>query len=119
MCVINYKFWQRHFQGDPNIAVGKTIKINGHPLTIVGVAPDGFIGARLFSFIPEVWVPVMMDQTLFPNTPELIDPQARNNRWLTPWGRLKPGLSRRQAEAALNVVERRLGAAISANRRRT
>jgi len=109
VCVISSKFWQRHFQGDPNIA-GKTVRINGLPLTIVGVAPTGFIGARLFSFVPDVWVPVMMVQTLFPNMPDPLDPKARNHRWMTAWGRLKPGVTRRQGEAALNVAARQLGA---------
>src|SRR5215472_2720216 len=43
VCVLNYNFWQRRFQGDAKVA-GRTIKINGHEFTIVGVAPRGFIG---------------------------------------------------------------------------
>jgi len=43
------------FQSDSNIA-GKTIKINEHPFTIVGVAPRGFIGTTLFQFVPDVWL---------------------------------------------------------------
>src|SRR5579864_9175951 len=43
VCVLNYNFWRRHFQGDPNIA-GRSIKINDHAFTVVGVAPRGFIG---------------------------------------------------------------------------
>jgi predicted permease len=112
VCVLSYKFWQRHFQGDPNVA-GRTIKINNHPFTIVGVAPQGFIGARLLSFLPDVWVPVMMAQALFPHlpqSPDLLDQNARDFRWLTAWGRLKPGVTRQQAETALNVVARQLGA---------
>ena len=49
VCVLNYNFWQRRFQGDPNIA-GKTIKINDHALTVVGVAPRGFIGTTVIQF---------------------------------------------------------------------
>ena len=54
--MLTYNFWQRRFHGDPEIA-GKTIKLEGHDFTIVGVAPKGFIGTVLFNFIPNVWVP--------------------------------------------------------------
>src|ERR1700722_10683959 len=57
VCVMNYNFWRRKFHSDPRV-VGQSLKINGHPFTIVGVAPRGFIGTTLFNFIPDVWVPV-------------------------------------------------------------
>ncbi len=112
VCVLSYKFWQRHFQGDSSV-VGKTININKHAFTIVGVAPQGFIGARLFSFLPDVWIPIMMERTVYPNLPHMpdpLDPAKREYRWLTPWGRLKPGVTRQQAETALNIAARQLGA---------
>src|SRR5207249_1237512 len=92
------------FQSDPNIA-GKTIKINGHSFAIAGVTPRGFIGTTLFNFIPDVWIPVMMQQAISPGNYL----EGRGNRWINLRGRLKPGVSRRQAEAALNVVARQLG----------
>src|ERR1051325_223038 len=104
VCVLNYNFWRRRFQSDPNIA-GKTIKINGHTFAIAGVAPRGFIGTTLFNFIPDVWIPVMMQQAISPGNYL----EGRGNRWINLRGRLKPGVSRRQAEAALNVVARQLG----------
>lgn len=105
VCVLNYHFWQRHFQSDPNI-VGKTIKINSHPFTIVGVAPHGFIGTTLFNFVPDVWVPAMMQQTIAPNEANYLE--GRGNRWINPRARLKPGVTRQQAQAALNVIARQL-----------
>src|SRR5208283_4842895 len=66
VCVLNYNFWRKQFQSDPNIA-GKSIRINGHPFMIVGVAPRGFIGTRLFTFVPDVWVPLAMQQTIAPD----------------------------------------------------
>jgi len=105
VCVLNYNFWQRRYSGDPN-AVGKTIKINGHPFNIVGVAPKGFIGTTLFQFVPDVWVPVMMQQTISPASGNLLE--GRGNRWITLRGRLKPGVTRSQAEAAMNVVMQQL-----------
>jgi putative ABC transport system permease protein len=107
VCVLNYNFWLRRFQSDPK-AVGKTIRINGHPFTIVGVAPRGFIGATLLQFVPDVWVPVMMQQMIVPNYGNFLE--GRANRWLELRGRLKPGVTQEQAQAAMNVVARRLAA---------
>src|SRR5262249_45400743 len=64
VCVISYKFWQAHFHGDSDIA-GRKIKVNDRVFTIVGVAPKGFIGARLFSFVPDMWFPSMMWKAVF------------------------------------------------------
>jgi predicted permease len=105
VCVLNNNFWRQHFQSDPNI-VGKSIRINGHPFTIVGVAPRGFIGTRLFTFIPDVWVPEAMQQTIAPAAGN--DREGRDNRWIELRGRLKPGVTREQAIAAMNVVARQL-----------
>jgi macrolide transport system ATP-binding/permease protein len=107
VCVLAYKFWQSHYNGDPGVA-GKTIKINNRAFTIVGVAPKGFIGARTFSFIPDLWIPTMMWQTVFSLGGDFLDPKSRVDRDLTPWARLKPGVSLRQAETALNAAEHQL-----------
>jgi predicted permease len=105
VCVLNYNFWKRRFQGDPAI-VGKTIKINDHPLTVVGVAPHGFTGTTLFNFVPDVWVPAMMQQTIAPAEGNYLE--GRDNRWISTRARLKPGVTMKQAEAALNVVAQQL-----------
>ena len=105
VCVLNYNLWQRRFQGDPKL-VGKTIKINDHPFTVVGVAPRGFIGTTLFNFVPDIWVPAMMQQTIAPADGNFLE--GRSNRWINPRARLKPGVSLKQAEAALNVVAQQL-----------
>jgi predicted permease len=104
VCVLNYNFWQRRFRGDPNIA-GKTIQINDHAFTVVGVAPHGFIGTTLFNFVPDVWVPLMMQQTILPGSNYM---EGRNSRWINARARLKPGVTLQQAQAALNVVAREL-----------
>jgi hypothetical protein len=100
VCVLNYNFWQRRFHGDPEIA-GKTIKLEGHDFTVVGVAPRGFIGTVLFNFIPDVWVPVAMQKTVASSFGSI---DARGMRWMAVRGRLKPGVMPKQAEAALNIV---------------
>lgn len=104
VCVLNYNFWRQHFQSDPNIT-GKTIKINGHAFAVVGVAPRGFIGTRLFTFIPDVWIPLTMQQSVAPDYNYM---EGRDNRWIEVRGRLKPGVSQQQAAAALNIVARQL-----------
>ncbi len=104
VCVLNYNFWQRRFHGDPEIA-GKTIRIENHTFTIVGVAPQGFIGTVLFTFIPDVWVPVAMQKTVARNFDDL---DNRADRWMSVRARLQPGVSPKQAEAALNILAARL-----------
>jgi predicted permease len=105
VAVLNYSYWQRRYHGDPS-AVGKIIKINGQPFNIVGVAPKGFIGTTLFQFIPDVWVPVMMQKAISPSSGNLLE--GRGNRWISLRGRLKPGVTRGQAEAAMNVAMQQL-----------
>jgi predicted permease len=105
VCVLNYNFWRQHFQGDPNIT-GKVINIKGHAFTVVGVAPRGFIGTRLLTFIPDVWIPLTMQQTVAPDSGNYME--GRDNRWIELRGRLKPGVSKQQAAAALNIVARQL-----------
>src|SRR5262249_20047368 len=57
--VISYNYWQRRFARDPAI-VGKSIAVNGHPFTIIGVAPPDFFGVRVGD-APDLWVPIMME----------------------------------------------------------
>ncbi|HTB16264.1 MAG TPA: ABC transporter permease [Bryobacteraceae bacterium] len=104
VCVLNYNFWQRRFHGDPEIT-GKSIKLEGQAFTIVGVAPRGFIGTVLFNFVPDVWVPAAMQKAV---APSYTDIDRRDMRWMAVRGRLKPGVSAKQAEAALNTVAARL-----------
>ncbi len=106
VCVLNYNFWQRRYRGDPEIA-GKTIQLEGHDFTVVGVAPRGFIGVTLFNFIPDVWVPVMMQQAIAPKLSDMT--KGRDNRWMSSLrARMKPGVTPKQAQAALNVVAHQL-----------
>ncbi|HKW97714.1 MAG TPA: ABC transporter permease [Bryobacteraceae bacterium] len=107
VCVLSYNFWREHFASDPKVA-GKTIRLNGHTFTIAGVAPRGFIGTTLLNFIPDVWVPVMMQKTIAPNQGDYLE--GRGNRWISLRARLKPGVSMAQAQSAMNLVANRLAA---------
>jgi predicted permease len=97
--VLSYGSWQAHFGGDRYI-VGKTIRINRQPYTVIGVAGRDFHGTEVF-YWPEVWVPMMMQAQIEPGNPWLDQP-ATFNTWVI--GRLRPGVSTEQATANLNTI---------------
>jgi predicted permease len=99
--VLSYGCWERRFASDPAI-VGKQVKINGLDFTILGVMPKGFYGTERF-FLPEVWIPMSMEPQIEPGNNWLEARQTRNS-WIL--GRLKPGVSVKQAEQDLNLVAR-------------
>ena len=97
VAVLSYGSWQRRFGADPEI-VGQSITLNGHGFTVVGIAPEGFQGTELI-FSPEIWVPSMMMPWIEPGGG--LD-QRGNGQWFAV-GRLKPGVTAAEAEAALNT----------------
>jgi predicted permease len=99
VAVLSYAYWQSRFAADPSV-VGKTVLVNGHDFTIVGVAQRGFDGLDLGN-PSQVFVPVMMRPELMPMLNEPFDFHNRRTRWLNVFGRLKPGVSREQAQASL------------------
>jgi len=91
---------------DPS-AVGRTLRINGQPCTVIGVGPKDFLGACPGYFAADVWMPVSVPARL---APELAD-NALEQRDLTMFqvvGRLKPGITADRAEAALDAVARQM-----------
>ncbi len=105
VAVLSYGFWQRRFGLDPAV-IGKTIRLEDAAVTIVGVAPRGFSGFELGSR-PDLWLPMQA-------TP-LVEGEGRTrllanegSQWLQIMGRLKPGVSREQARAELDVTYQRL-----------
>ena len=100
MIVIGYAVWQNHFAGDPQI-VGKTIQINRHPYTVVGVAPRDFIGCAP-GLRTELWMPVSMDRDVW----GFNRPDYRRIFWLNVLGKLRPGVTKNQAQAELNLLMR-------------
>jgi predicted permease len=97
--VISYAAWQSRFAGDPRI-VGQTVKLNGLDYTIVGVAPRGFYGTEKL-LTAEFWVPMAMEPEIEPGN-NWLDNRATWNVWVL--GRLKTGVTARQAETDLNTV---------------
>ncbi len=100
--VIGYDLWQSHFGGDAS-AIGRTIQINWHPYTIVGVAPPGF-QATVSGVRSDVWIPLVMDEAVW-GANRLAD---RGTFWLNVLGKLQPGVNARQAEAELNLLMQRI-----------
>jgi len=98
VAVLSYGFWQQKFGGDAGI-LNREVAINGHALTIVGVAARGFDGVAMGE-APAVFIPVTMKPQLVPGRGDM---NSRREMWLNVMGRLKPGISRASAEAALNV----------------
>ena len=97
--VLAYGYWHVHFQDDPHV-VGRTVGINKHPFTILGVAPLGFHGTLLFG-APDFFVP-MVNQEQVEGSNTL---NARGNRWVfMVMGHLKPGVTPAQAIADLNSI---------------
>ena len=97
--VISYNCWQARFGGHSEI-VGNAIKINGFPFTIIGVAGRGFKGTELI-LEGEYWVPLSMIEQLEPGN-DWTKWRTSQNAWIM--GRLKHGVSIRQAEANLNQI---------------
>ena len=96
--VLNYAYWMSRFSGDPSV-LGKTLTLNNYPYTVVGVLQPGFDGVEL-GRAPKLFVPIMMEKELLVGvTDDML--KERRNRWVNAFGRLKPGISREKAKAAL------------------
>lgn len=104
--VLSNGLWRRRFATDPNIA-GKDILLNNTRYTVVGVTAPEFHGADR-GFVPEFWAPLAMTGQLMPDLPSDKLKEDRSAQWIMLIGRLQPGVSRAQATAALNVIQRRL-----------
>ena len=91
MAMLSYGWWQRHFGGKD--VIGQTLNIDGEPTTIIGVLPSDFHFAPVGD--PDVWLTLHATGQLL---------QRRNLHWLSVVGRLKPGISREGAGAAMNLI---------------
>jgi len=99
--VLSYDYWRTRFELDPAV-VGETLTINGQPMTIVGVAPEGFDGTTLGTF-PQVYVPITMRGLMIP-IPGWNPFDNRRAYWAYLFARLKPGVTIDQARTATNVT---------------
>jgi predicted permease len=111
--VLSNSLWRGRFNADPAI-VGKTVMLNARPYTVVGVAAPGFTGTDS-GIVSAFWAPLAMQTHLLPELSK--DRESRTTYWLTLSGRLRPGVSREQAVAAMNVVNKRIHDAYRKSRR--
>jgi predicted permease len=112
VAVISYQLWQGRFKGDPQI-VGKTQRLDGVVHTIVGVAPQGFYGTFV-GWGMNFWVPASMEDVFESGGYKLED---RGARWIEAYARLKPGVTRQQAEQEFAAISGRLEAEYPATNR--
>ncbi|HEX8144507.1 MAG TPA: ABC transporter permease [Pyrinomonadaceae bacterium] len=103
--VISHGLWQRQFGGDPSI-IGKTISLNNQGFTVIGIAPENFRGTFAIG-AADFWVPMAMHNQVLTG----VFGQWFNERRALLFnviGRLKPGVSLEQAQAAMQTIGRRL-----------
>ena len=92
--LLGWHVWQERYGGDPEI-VGRTVRANGRPTTVVGVMPDGF----RFPMLQDVWVPLQLDPVALPRGEGMT---------LEVFGRLRDEVSLDQAAADMDGIARRL-----------
>jgi putative ABC transport system permease protein len=97
--ILSYALWQRVFGGDDGV-VGDTLILDDEPYPVVGVMPPDFVSVHIFSVQPDLWIPLALDRR----------ENDRRSRGLAVYGRLRPGVSLSEAEAAMDIVAERLAA---------
>jgi len=89
VAVLSHRVWQTTYASDPSV-VGSTFVVEGHPLTVIGVAPAGFFGETLESDPPDIWVPLQQEPMMNAEGSLLHQPVSA---WLRMIGRLRTGAS--------------------------
>jgi hypothetical protein len=98
VAVMSFHAWQDKYGSDPSV-VGATYQINGHPFTMIGVAPPGFFGAKVsVGSMPDLWVPLATEPLIAGATTRIKDPRLA---WLDVIGRVRPGTNPKALEAQL------------------
>jgi predicted permease len=100
--VLSHRVWQTTYGADPKM-VGSALVVEGHPFTVIGVAPPGFFGETLESDPPDIWMPLQQEPMISADGSLLRQPISA---WLRMIGRLKPGASTDGMSARLTGVLR-------------
>jgi len=111
IAVLSYNLWQNHFAGDPGI-IGRTIQLNLHPYTIVGVAPKNFRGCKS-GLRTDIFVPLAADEPIWGNNRI----GNRGVAWINVLGVLRPGVDAHQADNELNILMERISSQYPAQHR--
>jgi predicted permease len=105
VAVLSHSVWMGRFGGDPSVT-GRTVKLNGHEFTVVGVTEERFRGPIAVLDIG-VWLPIQAAPVINEN----IDMESRADTWVDVSGRLAPGVSPEHVSVAMNVISANLRAA--------
>ncbi len=96
--VLSYASWKTRFNGDPGV-IGKTVRLNKIPYTVIGVAPQYFNGTERFLW-PELWIPIHNEVQI--EGYNWLEKRGNSNSWAV--GRLKPGVTPEQATADIDSI---------------
>jgi putative ABC transport system permease protein len=100
VAVMSFRIWQEKYGSDPS-AVGATYQINGHPFTVIGIAPPGFFGAKVtIGGMPDFWLPLTTEPLIAGATTRLKNPRLA---WLDLIGRVRPGTNPKTLETQLQA----------------
>ena len=99
---LSYAFWQRRYGGSAS-AIGKTLTLDGHSFPILGVTPPSFYGVSVGDRF-DVAMPICIDPIINGQFSKLTGERAREDWWLSVFGRLKPGWNFNRATAQLGVI---------------
>ena len=105
--VLSHRFWQRRFGSDAQL-VGRSIKLNGKPFTVIGITHPEFVGLR--NEMPDIWLPLAMRSATPTARFEGIAPEkrdwygGRDFPWVSVYARLKPGRTAAEARTEMNVL---------------
>jgi predicted permease len=107
VCVLSYNLWQREFGGDPGV-VGRSVFLNGHAYRILGVTVRGFYGANIQRRF-DIAIPATRIGDVMPafGAATGVD-WTRSLSWLSPMARLKPGITRTQAQQQTQLLFRQI-----------
>jgi predicted permease len=97
--VLSYRFWRNRLGGAQDV-VGRRVLVNNYPMTVIGVAPQGFVGVDPL-IVPSLWVPATMTELAAPIDANWNRTLDRRTVWMHVFGRLKPGVSADEARAML------------------
>jgi len=102
VAVISQGLWQRAFGSSPAV-IGQVIKLNEAPVTVIGVNPKGFTGAKGTQQSPDIFVPMAMQPLISPHVNAASLLTDHNEWWVNVMGRTKAGVPQATAEAALDT----------------
>ena len=102
--VLSYMYWKRRFGADPGV-IGKSVALNGHPVTVIGVAPERFLGIATF-FETQGYLPTGIASYAADATPDFMT--SRESPRLILLARLRDGVTVERAQASLRVISDRL-----------